>query len=62
MVPNWLIGWRIVGWYKNEFGAMVKGDSFFGRSILLEYLKIDPDAIVDYRSDPSENAKLTVVI
>lgn len=40
---------------------MVKGDSFFGRSILLEYLKIDPSAIEDYRSDPSENAKLTVV-
>lgn len=40
----------------------MKGDSFFGRSILLEYLKIDPDVIVDYRSDPSENAKLTVVL
>jgi hypothetical protein len=40
---------------------LVKGDSFFGRSLLLEYLKIDPEIIEEYHSDPRKKASLTVV-
>ncbi|KAL4498514.1 hypothetical protein ABPG72_019632 [Tetrahymena utriculariae] len=47
--------------YQHEFGSLVRGDFFFGRAILLEYLKVDPAAEDEYQTDPRERAKLTVI-
>jgi len=46
---------------QHDFGSFVRGDFFFGRSLLLEYLKVDPAAEDEYSIDPREKAKLTVV-
>jgi hypothetical protein len=47
--------------YYYEFGPLVQGDFFMGRSLLAEYLKIEPSFKNKIVGDPEQKAKLTIV-